>query len=100
MMGLEPTTFCMANGSWVRVSSPANPYRLGRKLAVRRPARTDRKHGDLRSIRGTLGTRPRLVPNQKLGPEFAEKGYTGELELTRSAGASSVRSRRGVSEVT
>ena len=25
-MGLEPTTFCMASGSWVRLRETANPH--------------------------------------------------------------------------
>jgi hypothetical protein len=62
MMGLEPTTFCMANGSLVEPQTPSEATSANGNGGPLPLSQLVRKYRDLRSIPWGLGTRTALVP--------------------------------------
>ena len=83
MMGLEPTTFCMANGSWVRPGGAAIALFMRRSANTMRVAsRTNAAR--FQAIRDDLGTNIEPVPNLKTRrssrPQSEERAQELDLE--------------------
>jgi hypothetical protein len=62
MMGFEPTTFCMASGSWIRSPGTLEPASLAGSSVRSRRTCAPLDSGHLRSIRWGLGTGSGFVP--------------------------------------
>ena len=62
MMGFEPTTFCMASGSRIRLQPPPEAASVKGSGASRRHLRSTRNYRDLRAIPADLGTKVASLP--------------------------------------
>ena len=74
MKGLEPSTFCMASGSWGSVPTHREGAWLSGKAASSLAARFRMNRRRLQAIPGVLGTSSALVPKGATPPSRPRKG--------------------------